>query len=375
MNLFSTEEESHITTSGQALYFPWGTLQDNKVYWSEDTTNTNDLTNISATLKSGIDLINWWLRSPDSTDTSQALFVNQSNRVDKTDVNSDNGVRPAFKLDPNSVIFASEIKSSGEAAKGETVADGSNYFQNTAGRNFKLTVVNNSLTLTDVTAGGDTVDSSHPTKTTEPGGKISVAATGGVGTNLTYKIIDSNRKIAGYGQGANNTAVTVAAKDREGNNLVAGDYTVYVWAQKNNEINSHEGSKPVYFTMKVETPVPTDITADFTDPNFKAAVYLQIGKTDPQPILSTDLNTITNLDVSDKGIQSLAGIEHFTALTELYCYSNQLTKLDVTGLTALTKLSCDSNQLTKLDVTGLTALTELLLGNQLTTLDEPDLMR
>ena len=39
-----------------------------------------------------------------------------------------------------------------------------------------------------------------------------------------------------------------------------------------------------------------------------------------------------------------------TALTTLYCYSNQLTSLDVSTNTALTALYCDSNQLTSLDV-------------------------
>ena len=59
-----------------------------------------------------------------------------------------------------------------------------------------------------------------------------------------------------------------------------------------------------------------------------------------------------------------------TALTELYCYSNQLTALDVTKNTALTELDCSSNQLTSLDVSKNTALTSLsCYSNQLTSLD------
>ena len=59
-----------------------------------------------------------------------------------------------------------------------------------------------------------------------------------------------------------------------------------------------------------------------------------------------------------------------TALTELSCYSNQLTELDVSNNTALTELSCGSNQLTELDVSNNTALERLYCGdNPLTSLD------
>ena len=57
-------------------------------------------------------------------------------------------------------------------------------------------------------------------------------------------------------------------------------------------------------------------------------------------------------------------------ITELKCYSNQLTELNVQGLTALQKLDCDKNQLTALDVQGLTALQYLTCSdNQLTSLN------
>ena len=99
----------------------------------------------------------------------------------------------------------------------------------------------------------------------------------------------------------------------------------------------------------------------------------------------------TFLDLQNKNITSLAGIEYFTDLefldctgnqlttldvtkltnlTDLICAGNQLTTLDVTGLTNLMNLHCNDNQLTALDVTGLTNLTGLFCaGNQLTTLD------
>ncbi|MCH5178943.1 MAG: leucine-rich repeat domain-containing protein, partial [Prevotellaceae bacterium] len=68
---------------------------------------------------------------------------------------------------------------------------------------------------------------------------------------------------------------------------------------------------------------------------------------------------LTNLDVSN-----------CTALTTLYCNSNQLTDLDVSKCTALTTLYCGYNQLTDLDVSKCTALTDLSCSsNQLINLD------
>ena len=101
-------------------------------------------------------------------------------------------------------------------------------------------------------------------------------------------------------------------------------------------------------------------------------------RANPDGTVSLDENNrmeiITNggtfLDLPNKNITSLAGIEYFTALEFLDCSGNQLTTLDVTKLTKLMFLICAGNQLTTLDVTGLTSLTDLVCSdNQLTTLD------
>ena len=88
-----------------------------------------------------------------------------------------------------------------------------------------------------------------------------------------------------------------------------------------------------------------------------------------QIALST-VNVITSLNVASKNIHDLTGIECFTALTTLYCYSNQLTSLDVSQNTALDYLHCSDNQLTSLDVSQNTALTKLYCyNNQITSLN------
>ena len=71
-----------------------------------------------------------------------------------------------------------------------------------------------------------------------------------------------------------------------------------------------------------------------------------------------------------RNIQSLKGIEYFTALTYLNCGSNHLSSLDVSNNTALMTLNCNNNHLSSLDVSNNTQLTKLNCGsNQLISLD------
>ncbi len=69
------------------------------------------------------------------------------------------------------------------------------------------------------------------------------------------------------------------------------------------------------------------------DPNFEQAL-IDLGY-DTAPINGSvptaSISGVTNLDVSDKNISDLTGIEDFSALTFLGCDSNQLTSLDVSN--------------------------------------------
>ena len=85
---------------------------------------------------------------------------------------------------------------------------------------------------------------------------------------------------------------------------------------------------------------------------------------------TANINGLTSLDVNNKSISDLTGIEDFAALTDLICYSNQLTSLDLTQNIALSGLGCSSNQLTNLDMSQNTSLIILFCySNQLTSLD------
>ena len=79
---------------------------------------------------------------------------------------------------------------------------------------------------------------------------------------------------------------------------------------------------------------------------------------------------VTEIDVNDKNITSLKGIEFFPNLKKLDCGHNRLTSLDVSKNTVLQELVCWENQLASLDVSQNTALQELeCFENQLTSLD------
>ena len=67
---------------------------------------------------------------------------------------------------------------------------------------------------------------------------------------------------------------------------------------------------------------------------------------------AAEIAAVTTINCSEKGIASLKGVEHFTGLKRLYCWSNDLTSLNVSGCTALIRLECYSNQLTSLDLSN-----------------------
>ena len=108
-------------------------------------------------------------------------------------------------------------------------------------------------------------------------------------------------------------------------------------------------------------------------------------------VLTSNIETLTNLNLEAKGIKDLTGIESFIGLTELNCYNNQISHIDLTNNTSLIKLivwankltsldisknialqylDCDTNQIEELDVSNNTALTHLYtLNNNLESLN------
>ncbi len=94
---------------------------------------------------------------------------------------------------------------------------------------------------------------------------------------------------------------------------------------------------------------------NFLDENFRNYLLEQDYGSD-RKLTDAEIARVTSISVPSMNIRSLKGIEYFTALTELWCFDNQLTSLDVSKNTALKGLYCNSNQLTSLDVSKNTAL-------------------
>ena len=109
---------------------------------------------------------------------------------------------------------------------------------------------------------------------------------------------------------------------------------------------------------------------NFPDPVFREYVLENFNADHNNIMTKNELAAVSEIDVSDKGISDLKGIEYFTALTYLDCGNNKLESLDVSKCTALTQLWCGDNKLKALNVSGSTGLEILSCGgNQLTELD------
>lgn len=108
---------------------------------------------------------------------------------------------------------------------------------------------------------------------------------------------------------------------------------------------------------------------NFPDENFRNYLLKQnYGK--DGVITEEEIKELAGIDVSNSNINSLKGIEFFTALAYLYCDGNQLSSLDISKNTALSVLWCRYTKLSLLDVSNNTALTYLYCdGNQLSSLD------
>ncbi|UKM65533.1 T9SS type A sorting domain-containing protein [Flavobacteriaceae bacterium GSB9] len=76
-------------------------------------------------------------------------------------------------------------------------------------------------------------------------------------------------------------------------------------------------------------------------------------------VLTENISAVKKININNKEIRDLTGIEDFTALEILYCSSNQISNIDVSKNESLIKLSCSSNQIRTLNVSANIALTEL----------------
>ena len=110
--------------------------------------------------------------------------------------------------------------------------------------------------------------------------------------------------------------------------------------------------------------------SNFPDPDFRTYVKAEFDKDNNNSLNDTERKTVTVINVKDKLIETLEGIEFFPNLRELDCSINQLSRLDVSQNTALEKLDCSTNQLASLNLSKNAKLKYLYCNqNELTSLD------
>lgn len=110
----------------------------------------------------------------------------------------------------------------------------------------------------------------------------------------------------------------------------------------------------------------------FPDDNFKrevCALFTPV-KLEGDTITTSELDSIVSINISNKGIRSLQGIEYFTNLRVLSCSNNPLVLLDTSANSELETLVCIGCQLTLLSISNNAKLRVLsCFENQLTSLD------
>ncbi|AWI27003.1 T9SS type A sorting domain-containing protein [Flavobacterium pallidum] len=97
------------------------------------------------------------------------------------------------------------------------------------------------------------------------------------------------------------------------------------------------------------------------DQNFEAALItlgLDSGAIDHQ-VLTANISNVLYLNVLDKNIDDLTGIEDFVSLVSLECSENNLEELNISTLTNLWYLDCSQNYIEELNLSALTSLRSL----------------
>lgn len=188
--------------------------------------------------------------------------------------------------------------------------------------------------------------------------------------NLLISVNASNNSLMSFNI-ANGTNTNIANQDfnATGNpNLVCiqvdnATWSTANWANINTLVTSYS-----------TTNCPTPSMAYVPDDNFEQElINLGYDSGPLDDLVPTNLiSVVTSLNVANKGISDLTGIEAFLGLTELFCHDNPLTNLDVSSNNNLTTLHAFYCSLSNINLSSNNNLVDLQLSNnQLTTITLP----
>ena len=162
----------------------------------------------------------WWLRSPGAKDRDVASVDGFANiDHDGIDISNIWGVRPAFKLNLNSVLFAS-------AAVGGKPDGGLTEVSKYSGNEWKLTLLDSSrnFAVTETTVSGD------------PGDTVTLhytGATAGINEYISVIIADNNGAQY-YGRVAQPTEATGTVEIKIPSDIAPGSYTLKAFSEQCN---------------------------------------------------------------------------------------------------------------------------------------------
>ncbi len=128
----------------------------------------------------------------------------------------------------------------------------------------------------------------------------------------------------------------------------------------------------IFLSLASGTTSLSQVTA-IPDANFEQALIdlgIDSDGTINAQVLTTDIQSITNLNVAAYNINDLTGLEGFDALTNLYANENNITSIDFSQNLNLKIINLEENLLNSINVSMLSDLVTIAItDNQIDTLD------
>ena len=251
----------------------------------------------------------WWLRSPSELPNA-AAYVDGNGNIQyhgMYDFRSEYGVRPAFNLNSDSVLFAS-------AAVGGKPEGGLTEVSEYTGNEWKLTLRDSSRSFS-VT--------SNKTVTAAPGGTVEITYTGtetGGNEYVSVLLCDSNDNVLYYGKIAQNSASGTASIAIPGD-LAPGSYNLKVFSEQcNGDYNTDYASNFTDIALTVENQPDEQFTL-----TLGGRYYFDLSAMDIPGTVNSNLpdSTLHYVPFTYVGTVDAYKLTSETATTEEYAQQNK----------------------------------------------------
>ena len=135
-------------------------------------------------------------------------------------------------------------------------------------------------------------------------------------------------------------------------------------AEQGEPIPAEEAEDASQISAKAASDVVQINAASFADANFREYVSSTIDTDKSGGLSSQEISAVKTIDVSNKNVARLNGIERFTALTRLNASNNKIAGVDLSKNTKLTYVNLSRNNLTQINLSKCTnGLTTVMLNN------------